>query len=143
MVKLLDSSAETRIVQALREAESGSSGEIRVYVKRGASKEVFSDGKRTFHRLGMHRTKDRSGVLIFVAWKSRNFSIMGDEGIHRKVGDSFWNETRDRMQAEFLQGELLKGILAGVTSAGVALKKHFPRAAQDKNELPDTLTQGD
>ena len=143
MVKLLDSQAQAQVVEALKAAESRTSGEIRVHVKRGVSKDALSDAKKMFHKLGMHRTKERSGVLLFIAWKSRNFAVLGDEGIHRKVGDLFWNRTRDRMQEKFSEGKLTEGILAGVDAAGEALKKYFPRSADDKNELPDTVTQGD
>ena len=143
MVKLLDAASEAQIVQALGEAESRSNGEIRVQVKRGFSQDVFLDAKKAFQKLGMHRTKERSGVLIFIAWKSRSFAILGDEGIHQKVGDPFWNGTRDRMQEKFSEGKLTEGILAGVDAAGEVLKKYFPRRADDKNELPDTVTQGD
>ena len=132
-----------RIVEALQAAESMTSGEIRVHLKRGASKEALKEAHRVFQKLGMHRTKKRNGVLLFIAWKSRSFAVVGDEGIHRKVGDFFWNETRDRMQAEFEKGDLAGGILAGVNAAGEALKKYFPHGADDKNELSDTVTQGD
>jgi len=93
-------------------------------VKRGATKDALAEAKRVFHRLAMHRAKSRKGVLIFVSWKSRQFAIVGDEGIHRAVGDAFWNETRDRMQKEFSKGELVRGILTGIRS------------------LTDTVTEG-
>ena len=143
MVKLLDKAAEARIVKALGEAESRTNGEIRVHLKRGATKDAFLEAQRVFQKLGMHRTRSRNGVLLFISWKSRNFAIVGDEGIHRLVGDAFWNSTRDRMQAEFAKGELVSGILAGIHSAGERLKENFPRKAGDKNELPDTATEGD
>ncbi len=143
MVKLLDKVSEAEVVRALAEAESWTSGEIRVHVKRGAVKDVLLEAQKVFQRLGMHRTELRSGVLIFISWKSHSFAIVGDEGIHRKAGDAFWSGVRDRMQAEFVKGELLNGILAGIHSAGECLKENFPRTAGDKNELSNTVTQGD
>ena len=143
MVKLLDRAAEQEVVQALRQAETQTSGEIRVHVKRGATKDAILEARRVFQKLGMHRTGARSGVLIFISWKSRSFAIVGDEGIHRVTGDVFWNTTRDSMQAEFANGDLVRGILKGILEAGEQLKRHFPRAADNKNELPDTVTEGD
>ena len=130
-------------MQALAQAEAQTSGEIRVHVKRGPTKDALLEAQKVFQKLGMHRTKARNGVLLFISWKSRSFAIVGDEGIHRAVGDTFWNRTRDRMQTEFTKGELLQGILIGIQSAGAKLKENFPRAADDKNELPDTVTEGD
>ena len=143
MVRLLDKAAEAKVVGALAAAEAGTSGEIRVHVRRGAAKDALSEARRVFQKMGMHRTKTHCGVLIFVSWKSRSFAIVGDEGIHRAVGDDFWNATRDRMRAEFVKGDLVQGILVGILEAGERLKRHFPREADDKNELPDAVTEGD
>ena len=130
------------IVAAIREAEAGTSGEIRVHVKRGATKDALEEARRLFGRIGMHKTRLRNGVLIFVSSKSRSFAILGDEGIHRLVGGTFWDATRDRMQAHFEKNELLEGIMAGVRSAGEQLKAHFPVGVKDRNELSNTVTEG-
>ena len=143
MVKLLDSQAQAQVVDALKAAESRTSGEIRVHVKRGPAKDALLEAQKVFQKLGMHRTKARNSVLFFISWKSRSFSIVGDVGIHRVAGDTFWNGTRDRMQAEFSKGELVRGLLVGIQSAGAKLKENFPRTTDDKNELPDTVIEGD
>lgn len=142
MVESIDRRSEQEIIEAIRKAESGTSGEIRVHVKRAATRDAMADARRFFRKAGMHRTRERNGVLIFISWKSRAFAILGDEGIHRVATDAFWNETRDRMAARFSKHELKEGILDGVKSAGEKLAAHFPRRADDHNELPNTVTQG-
>ncbi len=141
MVKLIDKAAEKEIVEAIRQAEAGTSGEIRVHVKRGSSCDVMKDAKAFFQKAGMHRTRERNGVLVFIAWKSRTFAILGDTGIDRAVGDEFWTQTRDKMKEHFLKQELKEGIVAGIRSAGEKLKAHFPRLANDRNELPNRVTE--
>ena len=130
------------IVHAICEAEKGSTGEIRVHLVPRSRKDALREAEKVFERLRMHRTRHRNGVLIFVALESRCFAIVGDEAMHSKVGERFWNETRDRMAPYFLKGEITQGIVEGVRSAGEKLKRHFPSDGRDANELPDTVTGG-
>jgi len=142
MVRSIDKFSEREIVEAIRKAESGTSGEIRVHVNRAATRDAMAHARKFFRKTGMHRTRERNGVLIFISWKSRAFAILGDEGIHRVAGNTFWNETRDRMKAHFSKNELKEGIVDGVRSVGDKLAAHFPPRASDNNELPNTVTQG-
>ncbi len=142
MVNPFDHETKRRIIEAIIEAESKTSGEIRVHVKSRCSEDPAKEAQKIFHRLRMHRTRSQNGVLIFVAWKSRKFAIIGDEGIHRKVGDSFWNQTRDAMNLQFSKNDIAAGILKGIQSAGEKLKTHFPAEIDDKNELSNTMSEG-
>ena len=142
MVKLIDGPGEQEIIETIRKAESGTSGEIRVHVKRGASRDAMIDARKFFQKAGMHRTRDRNGVLIFISWKSRVFAILGDEAIHRTVGNEFWSEARDKMSAHFSKHELKDGILTGIRAVGEKLTVNFPRRTDDRNELPNTVTEG-
>ena len=136
-----DKAAKKEIEQAIDRAESRTSGEIRVHLKARAGGDVLRDARKTFSRLKMHRTRERNSVLIFIALKSRAFAIVGDEGIHARAGDAFWNATRDIMASYFAKNQIKEGILAGVLSAGDKLKENFPRKSGDINELPDTVTE--
>ena len=128
------------ISEAIRRAESRTRGEIRVHLKKKCRGEVMDEAKKIFLKLGMHRTRHRSAVLIFIALDPRRFAILGDSGIHEKTGASFWSETRDRMTAHFLNGRIKAGILTGIESAGHKLREHFPCEADDKDELSNRVT---
>ena len=130
------------IVNAIIEAEKMTSGEIRVHLQKKCKKDALQEAKRVFHRLKMHKTKHRNGVLIFIAFESRQFAILGDRAIHGHVGDSFWNESRDKIASYFVKGKIKEGIAAGVLSVGEKLKVHFPLGNEDKNELSNKLTEG-
>ncbi|MGH7197174.1 MAG: TPM domain-containing protein [Candidatus Omnitrophota bacterium] len=141
MVKL-DKKDRKEIEKAIDQAEDLTSGEIRVHVQSRSGGDVLKDAQKTFIRLKMHRTRERNGVLIFIALKTRTFAILGDREIHARVGgDAFWNATRDIMASYFAKNEVREGILAGVLSAGKELGKHFPSGPGDRNELPDTVTE--
>ncbi len=130
-----------RIVAAIAAAEKGTSGEIRVHLTRHAPKDLEARALRRFHLLGMNKTAERNGVLIYIAPRARVFRILGDTAIHEKCGESFWKEVAIAMEAHFREGKLTEGVVAGVERVGEVLGRHFPRARKDKNELPDTVTE--
>ena len=134
--------AKYEIMEAIRLAEEHTTGEIRVHIKPRGGPETMKEAVKVFRKLGMHRTRERSGVLIFVALGSRSFTILGDEGIHQKVGDEFWNSARDTMSGLFSAGKRIEAIVAGVRCAGEKLKQHFPSVQDNPNELPNEVSQG-
>ena len=91
-----------RIVQAIRAAESGTSGEIRVYVQRGhLPGDALVAAHKVFRKLGMQKTNERNGVLIFVVPRARKFAVIGDEGVHEKCGKDYWQRLVDSMREYF------------------------------------------
>ena len=128
-----------RIVAAIREAESATSGEIRVYLERKAKGHVMEHAKKVFEKIGMTKTKRRNGVLIYLSLKDRSFAILGDRGIHEQVGDNFWKETAAAMQEFFSREDFAGGLESIIKKIGLKLKSIFPKQQDDTNELPDSL----
>ena len=127
--------------------ESRTSGEIRVSIRhrRRRSERNLSLHElalKEFTRLGMHRTKDRTGVLILLLMSERKFHIIGDKGIHSRVAEGTWDRIAVEMTLHFKDGNFGKGICAGVDAAGTEIKRHFPRKPDDRNELPNTIAGG-
>ena len=89
------------IARAIAEAEHSTSGEIRVHVETSCKGDVLDEAAWLFRRLGMHKTADRNGVLIYLALKERKFAIIGDTGINSAVPLGFWDEIRDHMKLRF------------------------------------------
>jgi uncharacterized membrane protein len=129
-----------RIVAAIADAEKRSSGEIRVHVTSRKPSNLEERARRRFELLGMTRTAERNGVLIYIAPKLRRFQILGDSGIHEKCGDDFWKDTAAAMEARFRRGDFTEGVVHGIGKVGEVLAAHFPRKAGDVNELPDEVT---
>jgi uncharacterized membrane protein len=128
-----------RMVAAIAEAEKQTSGEIRVYVSHRKVNEVRRAAIHHFQKLGMQRTKHRNAVLIFVAPESQNFFVVGDEAVHAKCGETFWEQVAAGMQEQFRQARFTDGIIHGIHTAGKLLAQHFPRNGADRNELPDSI----
>lgn len=131
---------EERIIAAIRDAENMTSGEIRVHISQKADTDALDVTKNIFKELRMFNTRERNGVLIHISLNSKSFAIYGDEGIHQKVGDDFWRETRDLMLGHFKTGNLIDGICEGVRHVGEKLKTHFPWNERDLNELSDEIS---
>src|SRR5262245_21666362 len=89
--QLLASIDSARVKEAIREAEHQTSGEIVVSVAPFFWGNVDKAARRTFVRLGVDRTHARNGVLFFIVPSRRLFVVLGDQGIHDKVGQNFWN----------------------------------------------------
>jgi uncharacterized membrane protein len=128
-----------KIVAAIRSAEKKTSGEIRVFISRHKPDDVLAAAESQFARLAMHKTKERNGVLIFVAPVAHKFAIVGDTAVHAKCGDVFWRDVAAEMSGRFKKGEFTSGILHAIEKAGELLAEHFPRRPDDKNELPDDV----
>jgi uncharacterized membrane protein len=132
-----------RIVKAIEDAEARSRGEVRVHVSRQAVAEAQPAAARQFEALGMTRTAERNGVLLFVAPVSQTFAVIGDEGIHARCGPDFWKDVAAAMETDFRAGRYTDGIVKGVARVGEALATHFPReeGTPDTNELSDEVTE--
>lgn len=132
-----------RIVAAIRDAEGRSSGEVRVYVQRGELEgDAFDHARKKFAKLGMQATRERNGILIFVAPRARKFAVIGDEGIHRKCGDEFWQQLVERMRVHFQNENFTDALVEAIEEAGKLLARHFPKGAAPSNELPDEIVEG-
>ena len=131
-----------RIVKAIKEAESKTSGQIRVYIQRGKLQvDPLIAAQKKFHRLKMHKTVERNAVLIFVAPRARKFAVVGDKAIHEKSGEQFWQRLVDGMRAHFRNEKFSHAIVEAIEEAGQALTEHFPKRSTSSEELPDEIVE--
>jgi uncharacterized membrane protein len=124
------------IVKAIADAETKMRGEIRVFISRKEPEDAVAAAQKIFHHLGMQKTPEKNGVLLFVAPRVRKFAVIGDSAVHAQCGDEFWKEVAQEMSGHFRKGEFTEGILHGVRRAGKLLAEHFPRHAGDKMQMP-------
>ncbi len=138
--KLIDGEA---VQAAIHRAEAGTTGEIRVSVSTFFWGEVRKTAEMAFKRLGMDRTAHRNGVLFFVVPSRRSFVVLGDEGLHQKVGQEFWDGVASAVSERFKKGDFTGGLVHGIGEAGRQLALHFPSEGhRDGNELPDEVDFG-
>lgn len=136
----LTTSEEQQIIEAIRQAELNTSGEIRVHIENCCSQGAEARAKEVFSILKMDNTKLQNAVLIYIAVHDHHFAIYGDNGINNVVPDSFWNTTKDIIQDHFRKGEFGIGLINGIACVGEQLKLYFPWNSDDSNELPNTIS---
>lgn len=130
------------ILQAIRDAELDTSGEIRVHIENKCIGDILDCAAFIFRKLKMDKTAQRNGVLIYLSVQNRTFAVIGDSGINAVVPENFWESTKLLMINHFRDGRFSEGLIEGIAQAGLQLKKHFPHQTNDVNELSDDLSFG-
>jgi len=131
------------IRQAISEAEESTSGEIRVHIETGIKGDILDRAAWIFKKIGMHRTRERNGVLFYLALINRKFAVIGDGGINSKVPDNFWDDVKAVVEKNFINRQFADGLKEGILMTGLKLKEHFPHEKTDINELPDDISFDD
>ena len=139
-INILNREEDRRVVEAIKQAELNTSGEIKVHIENHCRGDVEKRSLVVFNRLKLNETQLHNGVLIYLAVKDRKFAILGDEGINKVVEDGFWNDVKDLMQNHFKEGRFAEGLEQGIMCCGEKLKAYFPYQTDDINEIPDDIS---
>lgn len=139
----LDKVDAPRVVAAIHDAEARTRGEIRVHVTHRDVQDAEAEAARQFERLGMTATRERNGVLLYVAPQSRRFAVVGDTGVHQAGGAALWPEVAALLSERFREGQYTEGLVAAVGRLGALLAERFPQrpGETDTNELPDAISE--
>jgi uncharacterized membrane protein len=130
------------IARAVAQAEAGTSAEVRVHLDHACKDEALRRAIKVFERLGMHRTAARNGVLIYISVTDHKLAVIGDAGIHERVGAAYWQELADAVRERMRQQRPRDGLVHAIVEVGGALGRHFPRQPDDRNELSDEVSLG-
>jgi len=130
------------VARAVAEAEARTSAEIRVHLDARCPGDPMQQAVTVFERLGMHRTAERHGVLIYVAVEDRKLAVIGDTGIHARVGEEYWRGLVAAITSHLREERPRDGLVHAVRELGEQLGQHFPRRGDDTNELSDQLSVG-
>ena len=141
--RILNNEEDRRVVEAIKQAELNTSGEIKVHIENHCRGKVEERSLFIFNHLKMNKTKQHNGVLIYLAVRDHKFAILGDEGINKVVGADFWNDIRDLMANAFKEGRFTEGLEHGIQRCGEKLKAYFPYQSDDINEIPDEISYED
>jgi putative membrane protein len=97
------------------------------------------EAKRQFAAHGLHLTKARTGVLIFVSVTERYAEVVADSGINAKVRPEVWDRAIEALIGNIKAGRAADGYVEAIKICGEVLAKHFPAGRRNRNELPDRL----
>ena len=127
------------LIATIQKVEQNTSAEVRVHLDQHHNPNPFEEAQKIFEKLGMTATENRNGVLIFLGTKTRSFSVIGDTGIHQKVGSDFWDQIASILGNTFRQDLFAEGLVEAIEKIGEVLTLHFP-ATHTRNELPDEIS---
>ena len=130
---------DNKIAQAIADAEKRTSGEIRVFVTEKPVDNPVPEAEKQFIRMGMAKTALRNGVLIYFAPKSQKYAVVGDQAVHERCGQKFWEQITHHMTPLLKSQQFTGAVIAAVREIGAALAREFPPLAGDKNELPNRV----
>jgi putative membrane protein len=116
---------------------------LRLLLTPGATKHrrVRRRAVAIFQAAAAGRTAGKTGILIYVSMAERRAEIVADEAIHKLTDDHAWGEAMHALIADVREGRPGDGIVAAIERVGAVLAEHFPRSADDKNEIPDKLIE--
>jgi len=142
--KFLNDDELLRISNKVKEEEKKTAGEICVSIKEKRSlfekkKNLQQLAEQEFFKLAIDKTRDKTGILIFFLLEAREFQILADSGIHKKVPEKTWDNIKDEMQLHFLDGKFSEGIIHGIEKIGKILSEHFPVKPDDTNEISNRV----
>lgn len=133
---------EALIIASISYAEHKTSGELRVHMEPSCKGDAYARAVAVFEELKMHQTEARNGVLIYIAFDSKKYAIVGDSGIHQKLGEIYWEEVKKNLQSNFKNGNIAAAITIAVIDIGHQLSAHFPFRKNDTNELSNEISKG-
>jgi uncharacterized membrane protein len=130
------------VARAIAEAEGSTSAEVRVHLDHSCDGNALQQAIKVFERLGMHKTAARTGVLVYISVTDRKLAVIGDRGIHERVGEAYWQELVAGVRERMRRQRPRDGLLHAIAEVGKQLGRHFPRRPDDRNELSDNVSLG-
>lgn len=140
--KFFTQEEEKQVVEAIKQAELNTSGEVRLHLAREIKSDPVKEAIRIFNKLGMQKTVQRNGCLVLLGLKNKKVAVVGDKGINEKVPENFWLDVVEIMVANFKEDKFVEGISRAILRIGEKLKQFFPYQREDVNELPDEISKG-
>lgn len=130
-----------KIEQAISHLEQQTSAELRVVVEYKAKKSqsAIARAEQLFDELEMYKTTARNAVLIYLSFKPHYVAVVGDQGIHEKVGEEFWQDVYAVMKEQCQNGCYTAAICQAIAHIEKPLAEHFPVQPDDVNELPNEV----
>jgi uncharacterized membrane protein len=134
----------SRVEQAIRESEQRHGGQIRFAVEAALDPLPLWRGLtareraiEAFAELRVWDTERNNGVLLYLLLADRDVEIVADRGFNGKVAAQEWERVCRRMESALREGRHADAVVAAIESVSQLIASHFPRSAQQRNELPD------
>jgi uncharacterized membrane protein len=124
-----------RLSVKIAAAEQLTSAELCVVITKSSWFGIRNKARKLFLEYRLDQTAQRNAVMILVDTRSRELLIYGDDGVHQRVDEAFWDDVRDAMLEQLRAGRLADALATGIARVGETLALLFPAGAADRNEI--------
>ncbi len=139
--ELTGDGARAKLVEMIGEAERDNRGEVRVHIENKCpTEDVLGRAKQLFAKLGMHKTRDDTAVLLYLAIEDRKVAVYAGEGIYGAAQEGFWSGVAAEVAGGFKAGDSLGGLCNALEMVGHLLREHAPGDDSAGDELPNQVT---
>jgi uncharacterized membrane protein len=143
VIYFLSDEEKAAVHEAVKQCELGSDGEVRVFIEsKNAMMDPLDRAKQVFDQYEMENTAQHSSILIYIAYKHKEFAIFGDSTCIEKFPSNFWTQQSNVLRSFFSKQQYVQGIQACLSAINHEFLKHFSPPKQIKNELPDDIIFG-
>jgi putative membrane protein len=104
-------------------------------------RKVLHTARSQFLAQGLQQTKDRTGLMLFIAMAERQAVLIADEGIDSKVEQPVWDDTVAQLTRSAGAGQIVDGLVTAIGQCGDILAQHFPPESQPLNQLPNRVVE--
>ncbi len=131
---------------SIAEIEKKTSAEIRVVVRH---RKHWSERKldarqvaeREFKALGMTKTREGTGILVFILVGERKFEILADHGIMKVLPDDYWVDLAGRLSEHFSKQNFFHGLKTSLAEIAEVLESKLPPTGANPDELPNDIIE--
>lgn len=114
----------------------------RIFISKSEIEEEVEEAALTsFYKHGLYRTRDETGVLIFISVFEKRVWVLADRGINEKVDPSAWSEIIDHIVEGIHKKHAADSICKAIEECGDILSTHFPIKHDDENELKNLIIE--
>ena len=131
-----------QLVNKISELEQKTESEIRIHIEDVCEESAFDRAVEVFQKLGMQKTKDKTGILIYLATQDKKMAVLGDKGINEKLENNFWDSIIEKMKVKFQTQGVSSGLELGLELIGQKLIEYFPERGTPSNQLPNDISYG-
>ncbi len=97
--------------------------------------------EREFKALGMTKTKEGTGILVFILVSERQFELLADRGVIRVLPEEFWTALAGKLSEHFSKKNFFNGLTASLAEIGEVLESKLPPDGTNPEELPNDIIE--
>jgi len=141
--KILSKEDLEKISSKIKTAEENTSAEIVVSIKNNIpfifNNNINKFALSLFKFYKIYKTENKTGILILFVIKNKQFYILGDEGIYKKVDQKVWDDLSVSISKEINEKNLLEGVIKSIELTSALVDYHFPKSENDVNEISNEV----